>query len=496
MTFDDGTSYATGKAPRPILVNRWYPAAAAADAKKMPHGEYLNVRTDEPALAEYATRLAKYERDVIAKEVMRKPLKELTKAELIALEEFFDTPTACVRDAATAKGVFPLVIYHAGAGSSYEDNAVFCEFLASHGFVVLGSAFPQASGKSFNTDNQDGSHRDLDFLIAYARQLPNVDWKHVGLIGHSAGAQAALTYCARAGCPIDAVVSLDTTQDYRGVNDPQWTFTPQMVRNANEFTCPVVFAAGPQAFFELADLLRNAERFYFAIDRLEHNDYIAQGSIHRDRMVQLRRDDEGQDRKARAEEEAELTQVRESYRSLCVYVLRFFEAKLKDDATAKEFLANQYRTTKFGGGEPHVDYMVKGRTGPDRYESGDEPPSPRQVRPFLREHGPQKTIDLLKRFREKAPAHPIFADNFEFFLVTDLLDRGKIEDAIALRDYFRETKLDCNAFLLSLGKSYERLGLAKPAAVFYRRLLRLDPANAEAAARLKDVEAKMAEQGP
>src|SRR5262249_30219062 len=52
---------------------------------------------------------------------------------------------------------FPLVIYHAGAGSSFEDNSVLCEFLASHGFVVLGSAFPERSGKSFNTDGGEGS---------------------------------------------------------------------------------------------------------------------------------------------------------------------------------------------------------------------------------------------------------------------------------------------------------------------------------------------------
>jgi pimeloyl-ACP methyl ester carboxylesterase len=491
MTFDDGTSYAAGKGPRPILVNRWYPAVVAADARKMPHGMYLNVRTDDPALAKYAARLAEYERSVIAKEVMGKPLKDLTKAESALLDEFFDTPTACVRDAAPAKGNFPLVIYHAGAGSSFEDNAVFCEFLASHGFVVLGSAFPQGSGQSFNTDNREGSHRDLDFLIAHVRQLPNVDSKHIGLIGHSAGAQASLTYCARAGCPIDAVVSLDTTQDYRGVKDPLWSFTPQMVKNASEFTSSVLMTAGPQAFFELADLLRNAERHYLTIDHLDHNDYIAQGGIHRERMVRLRRDDPGQDTKARAEEEAELPMVRESYRALCVNVLRFFEAKLKDETAAQKFLSMQYRETKFGSGEPHVDYMAKGRTGPERYVDGDEPPSPRQLRPYLREHGNQKTIALMRRFREKTPAHPIFNDNFKFFLVGDLLDQGKVEDAIALRDYFRETKLNCNEFFLVIGKSYEGQGLMKPAAVFYRRLLRLDPANAEAAARLKEVEAKL-----
>ena len=32
-TFDDKTTYAPGKAPRPILMNVWYPATQAGDAK-------------------------------------------------------------------------------------------------------------------------------------------------------------------------------------------------------------------------------------------------------------------------------------------------------------------------------------------------------------------------------------------------------------------------------------------------------------------------------
>ena len=84
------------------------------------------------------------------------------------------------------------MIYHAGHGSSFEDNSVLCEFLASHGYVVFGSAFQEPSGASFNVDGKQTSARDMEFLIAYAKQLPNADWHHVGVIGHSGGAHAAL----------------------------------------------------------------------------------------------------------------------------------------------------------------------------------------------------------------------------------------------------------------------------------------------------------------
>ena len=120
--------------------------------------------------------------------------------------------------------MFPLVVYHSGAGSSFEDNAVLCEFLASHGYVIVGSVFQDQNGRSFNIDVVRASSRDMAFLIAYARQLPFVHRDHAGLVGHSAGAQAALIFRSLARSPVDAVVSLDTTQDYFSLATPGWEY--------------------------------------------------------------------------------------------------------------------------------------------------------------------------------------------------------------------------------------------------------------------------------
>src|SRR4051812_15796897 len=131
MTFGDKTTYSPGKAPRPILVNIWYPARTADNARRMAHRDYLEIRTAEPPLARFSAELAAYNRAVIAQEIMGKPPGELADREKLLLDRFLDTPTPCVRDAAAEEGKFPLVIYHAGHGSSFEDNSVLCEFLAS-----------------------------------------------------------------------------------------------------------------------------------------------------------------------------------------------------------------------------------------------------------------------------------------------------------------------------------------------------------------------------
>ena len=110
------------------------------------------------------------------------------------------------------------------------------------------------------------------------------------------------------------------------------------------------------------------------------------------------------------------------------------------------------------------------------------------IAPFFNEHGSEKTIALLRRFRKQFATHPIYTENFEFYLVIDLLDQNRIKDALAFRDEFRESGLDCNKALLAIGKGYQKIGLARPAAIFYKRLLLLDPSNREAAGKLKEVE--------
>jgi pimeloyl-ACP methyl ester carboxylesterase len=494
MTFDDKTTYAPGKAPRPILVNVWYPANKVRDATPMPYRGYLDIQSADPLLAKFSTKLVDYDRGIIAKEVMGKPAKEYTDREKRLLDQFLDTQTACIRNAPPAGGKFPLVIYHSGYGSSFEDNSVLCEFLASHGFIVLGSAFQEPRGSSFNVDGGRTSGGDMGFLIAHARQLPGADWSHVGVVGHSGGAHATLTFAAQANAPVDAVVSLDTTQDYHGLKAPGWEEMIATVKNSKHFTCPLLMVAGPHAFFELADTLQKARRYYLTIKDMGHDDYISQGGIGRERRYQLHHGDPKQTSQARAEEKAALERARAGYQALCRYILRFLQAELKGDAAGKEFLAKQYRDTRLGGDQPHVEYMPEGRTGADPYkEDSALPPTPRQLRPFLREQGVAKTIAVFKRFRKEAPSNPIYFPNFELNLVSDLLDQGKTRDAIAFRDYFRESGLDCGKVFMRFGKSYQTRGARGTAARYYKMALALDPSDREAADKLKELSAKKKE---
>jgi hypothetical protein len=109
------------------------------------------------------------------------------------------------------------------------------------------------------------------------------------------------------------------------------------------------------------------------------------------------------------------------------------------------------------------------------------------VRYSLREHGSDRTIAVLRRFRKEAPGQPIDHPVFGLALVGDLLDQGKTSDAIAFRDYYRESGADCGKMLLDWGKTYLRGGRTGLARGYFKKVLLLDPANGEAADRLKEV---------
>jgi hypothetical protein len=127
-------------------------------------------------------------------------------------------------------------------------------------------------------DGFRGSAEDVQFLVHWARAHAFIDVRRVGHVGHSAGAQAMLRFAAQSGCVGDALVMLDTTQDYYSLAMP---FFESLVREITDgiatLTKPMLVAAKPAAMFALCDALVNTERTYVTVPELEHNDFISQG---------------------------------------------------------------------------------------------------------------------------------------------------------------------------------------------------------------------------
>ena len=273
-----------GLTHRPVLVNLWYPARATSRGA-MRYDDYFQgaIRAARGSGFErYASALIRYQRNTAWRELARVERDSTDPALSARVEALFRTNALARRDEPRARLNSKVIVYTGGSGSSMEDNVVLCEYLASLGYTVVGSAFPSEDNTSFATNVSDRSRpRDIARIMM---ELPRRGFPvtHVTAIGHSAGAQALQWLSADPSAPVDAVLSLDTTQDYSMLSDRSWVYyTDELIRNRRNVRMPILFVADPEALFELADSLGDSRRTLLTVPGLDHNDFISQGHLSR-----------------------------------------------------------------------------------------------------------------------------------------------------------------------------------------------------------------------
>ncbi len=124
-------------------------------------------------------------------------------------------PTESVRDAQSRTGHFPIVIYAPGANRPAYDNDALCEYLASHGYIVIAGPSMGATSREMTLDLEgiEAQASDIEFLIAHARTLPNADPQQIAVAGFSWGGISNVVAAARDG-RIRALICLDGSVRY------------------------------------------------------------------------------------------------------------------------------------------------------------------------------------------------------------------------------------------------------------------------------------------
>jgi dienelactone hydrolase len=273
--------FGSAKKRRPVLVAIWYPAIADG-SKRMPYGAYWRV-PDLRADAEFRSRLQRFLLDTVCSDLFQKKHGHLLAKE----RKFFDAlrvePTMAHFDARPHHGRFPVLLYHPGAAGSLEENSVLCEYLASHGYVAITSAFPSPDGQhvSNNYGGPQTFWKDLAFLLKHARTLGFADAGNAGAFGHSMGAQYLLEWVGR-GSPLRAVVSLDSTLEYTSDDFAGHRALRDQLAGLQPADVPVLLAvsADRKAGFGTWEryLPARAEAF---VRYFNHGDFLLHGSLAR-----------------------------------------------------------------------------------------------------------------------------------------------------------------------------------------------------------------------
>jgi dienelactone hydrolase/predicted negative regulator of RcsB-dependent stress response len=194
ITDEVGKPY-QGERARPLQTLIWYPAENNS-GKPMMVGDYGDLLATETSFG--------------------KP--ELTadwKQWIDGMKPTLKDSMGAVRNAPLLAGRFPVVIYAPSLSSMSWENADLCEFLASHGYVVVASPDMGATSRDMTTNlvGINAQAQDISFLIGYAQTLPDTDMSEIAVAGFSWGGISNLFAAARDN-RIDALVALDGSMRY------------------------------------------------------------------------------------------------------------------------------------------------------------------------------------------------------------------------------------------------------------------------------------------
>lgn len=248
-----------------------------------------------------------------------------------------------VRDAVPAEGRYPVVIYAPSDSSVSWENADLCEYLASHGYVVIASPSMGEATRDM-TDDLPGIRaqaRDISFLVSYARTLPDADVSKLAVLSWSWGGISSV-FAAANNSRIRALVSMDGSMRY----------FPGLVKKAGDvhpekMTLPLIFFTS-----EYPNYLEDFEAFYDgpAVDLAGPNVLNAwkHGDLTTVNMIGMSHGEFSSmfQRRKSVERFAEdqiadygRDEANQGYAWVTRYVAAFLDARLKADAEAGAFLA-------------------------------------------------------------------------------------------------------------------------------------------------------------
>jgi dienelactone hydrolase len=382
------------------------------------------------------------------------------------------------KDAPAASGAFPVVIYAPSFSAAATENVDLCEYLASHGYIVIASRSLGAHTKSMTTDLEglEAQAGDIAFLIGQAHAMPQADMSRIAVVGFSWGGLANVLAAAKDD-RIRALVSLDGSVRYwpefvDGGKDAARYATP------GRLAVPMLFVGAERASIEnlakkkkkldysLLNEMTYADMTIVTMRPMTHQDFASDGLrfANEERFGEYTRDE-----------------VSLAHSWTARYVERFLDAYLKNDEQAMAFLDNR----------PAANQAPAHMLSVERRKGGGIPPTPEAFVRTLQTGGYEHAQAVYDRMRAASPAfslEPFWLNVYG----NDLLRSGRAKEAVPVLRLGTKLAPDWSWIADSLAEAYEAAGERQLAIGEYRRALDLEPTLGHSIERLKALGAEPA----
>jgi dienelactone hydrolase len=451
----------THERARPIQSLTWYPARAKG--KPLAWRDYMMTKATEDA-----PWLSPAEAQQAGDAIIRDNLANLAPA---LGRQVLAQPMWASKDAPAAGGKFPVVIYAPSFSASATENVDLCEYLASHGYIVIASRSLGAHTKSMTTDLEglEAQAGDIAFLIGQAHAMPQADMSRIAVVGFSWGGLANVLAAAKDD-RIRALVSLDGsvrshTRFVDGGKDAAKYATPARL------AVPMLFVGRERDSIE--DLVKEKKKLdYSLLNEMTYADMTIvtmRPMIHQDFASDGLRFANG----ARFGEYSR-DEVSMAHSWAARYVERFLDAYLKDDRQALAFLDNK----------PSANRAPAHMLSVERRKGAGTPPTLEAFVRALQTGGYEHAQDVYDRMHAANPAftvEPVWCNVYGY----QLLRAGRAKDAVPIFRLGTRLEPGWSGIADSLGEAYEAVGERQLAIDEYRRALSLNPAEGHSVARLK-----------
>jgi hypothetical protein len=448
-----------GERARPLQTLVWYPALKNS-AHPMTVGEYLDLGATETSFVD------------------PKPLVGPGAWFMDGTKRSRPERTWAARDAPLAQGKFPVVIYAPSFSSWSWENLDLCEYLASHGYVVVSSP-GMGVGRQSTHDiaGVNAQARDISFLIGYAQSLPDTELSEVGVVGFSWGGLANL-FAASRDSRIHALVALDGSMRY----------FPGLVQHAGDIapermTLPLLFFKGQSS---IEDQARLEETFKSSgpsvLNAWIHGDLITVqmlGLTHPEFSSVSQRNERfwQYDFPHLQEGDYGREDGMVGYSWVARYTLEFLDAYLKHDTRGLSFL----RQDPAQNGVPAHVMAVSFRVAQPLSASFDA------FKAEVGRRGFDRTAQIYAQMQKAQPDFKLDSQDIAAWGY-ELLSGRNLREALEIMRFY--TTLDGSGFAyLSLGEVYRESGQIAPAIDCYRKALGADPGSVMAKQRLEELEA-------
>jgi dienelactone hydrolase len=454
-TDDLGLPY-TGERSRPLQTLVWYPAEKPSGTA-MTIGDYVRLRATETDF---------------------RPGAAAANQPDSGLGPVLGDPMRAFRDAPLKTGRFPVVIYAPSFSSEAWENADLCEYLASHGYVVVASPDMGVSTRDMTPDVPGASAQaeDISFLIGFAQSLPDTDMSAVAVGGYSWGGMSNLLAAAR-DARIGALFALDGSMRY----------FPAVVKQADvhpdRLTIPLLyFTQGEISLEEQAhDAEEPSAQGANVLNQWIHGDLVTVhmlGMTHGEFSSMTQRSERfwkrfpaGQKADYGREDGAV------SFGWVSRYTVAFLDAYLRHDAAAVEFLK---KTPRENGVPPHL-LAISFRAASGSVASVDG------FRASLHREGFEHATDIYAALVKQDPTFKLnegFVNEWGYRLLT----QNHLPEAIGIFRLNVALYPDSANVYDSLAEAYADAGEKPQAIEFYRKSLEKNPQNEHARQKLQELE--------